>query len=161
MTSTIPPNPKSILKVIIILHSAFCLAILIFGITTVFITDKASISFTETDDIFFYLVPMFAITLAVLSQLLYQRNLTSVHKKTTLIEKLTTYQSIRIIRYAMLEAPALLGIVIFIITDNQYYIIISAVILAFLVLLRPTKTIIKDDLKLNSEQEKEYRDAMR
>jgi hypothetical protein len=29
------------------------------------------------------------------------------------------------------------------------------------VLLRPTKTIIKDDLKLNSEQEKEYRDAMR
>lgn len=153
-------TPKAIIKTLTIFHYAYCAAILIFGIVALYITENGAINFSDSKDIFFYLVPVFAIALAFLSHFIFQQNLKKVKEKTTLKEKLVHYQYSRIIRYAMLEAPALFGIVIFIITSNQFYLIISAVLLAYLFLLRPTESIIKEDLDLNTEQEREYREAI-
>ncbi|MBC3847186.1 hypothetical protein H8K90_12390 [Winogradskyella echinorum] len=155
------PTPKGVIKTLTIFHYAYCIAILIFGTVSIFITKNGSINFTDTEDVFFYLVPAFAIILAFLSHFLYQQNLKKVREKSTLYEKLAQYQTSRIIRYAMLEAPALFGIVIYIITSNQFYLIISAVLLAYLFSLRPTKIIITEDLDLNSEQEREFDASLR
>ncbi|MFP4845677.1 hypothetical protein [Winogradskyella sp. PE311] len=152
---------KSIIKTLTIFHYAYCIAILVFGIVALYITENAVINFSDSEDIFFFLVPVFAITLAFLSHFIFQQNLKRVREKTTLQEKLVHYQTSRIIKYAMLEAPALFGVVIFIITSNQYYLIIAAVLLAYLFLQRPTKEIVKQDLDLNAEQKQQFREALK
>ncbi|WP_439152675.1 hypothetical protein [Winogradskyella sp.] len=159
MTNTNPHNPKQIIKTLTILHYAYCLAVIVFGTTALFITDNASINFSNTDETFFYLIPIFAIGGVLSSNYIFRNSLKSIQQKSTLIEKLTHYQSVRIIRIALIEAPALLGIVIFMITSNQFYLIISAVLLAYMVLLRPTLPVIKTDLQLIPEQEREFREA--
>ncbi|WP_296383040.1 hypothetical protein [Winogradskyella sp.] len=156
-----PQTPKGILKTITIIYYAYCAAILIFGIVALYITENVEIKIADSEDPFFYLVPVFAIAIAFLSHFLFQKNLKKTQEKSTLKEKLVQYQSARIIRYAMLEAPALLGIVIFIITSNPFYLLIAAIVLAYLVLLRPTKPILKEDLNLNIEQEPEFYEAMK
>ncbi|WP_299123844.1 hypothetical protein [uncultured Winogradskyella sp.] len=153
-------SPKGIIKTLTILHYAYCVATLIFGIIAIFITENGTMNFSDTEDIFFYLVPGFAIVLAFMSNLVFQQNLKRVQQKSTLKEKLVHYQSSRIIRYAMLEAPAFFAIVIFIITSNQLYLIIAIIMLTYLFLLRPTKLIIREDLDLNSKQELEFREAL-
>ena len=61
----------------------------------------------------------------------------------------------------MLKAPALFGIVIFIITSNQFYLLIADALLAYLVFLRPIQLIIKEDLDLNVEKERELHEAIK
>jgi hypothetical protein len=160
MTSSNQPiTVKGVIKIITILHYAYCIAILIFGTVAIFITENGTINFSNTGDIFFYIVPLFAVAMAYLSHFVFQINLKKVHQKLNLKEKLVQYQMSRIIRYAMLEAPALLGIVVFIITNNQFYLIISAALLAYLFLLKPTKRVIEEELDLNSAEKREFKSA--
>lgn len=162
MTSTNhSQNSKGIIKTMTILHYAFCLSILIFGSVALYITDNKSFNFSDTEDIFFYFVPLCAIMATIAGRFLFQRNLKQVHKKVTLKDKLTNYQSIVLIRMNMVEAPAFLSIIICLITSNQFYLIISALLLIYLFSLRPTTSIIKEDLELNSEQEREFREAIK
>jgi hypothetical protein len=161
MTNTNPSNPKQIIKTITIIHYAYCIAILLFGIAALFITENAVMNFSSPDDTFFYLIPLFAIGGLLSSNYIFRISLKSIQIKSNLNEKLTQYQSARIIRIALIEAPALLGIVIFIITSNQYYLIVSAVLLVYMVLLRPTTAIIKEDLQLTADQEREFREVTR
>jgi hypothetical protein len=159
MTQTSPSNPKQIIKTITIIHYAYCIAVLLFGAAAIFIMENAVMNFSSPDDTFFYLIPLFAIGGLLSSNYIFRNSLKSIQTKSTLMEKLTQYQSARIIRIALIEAPALLGIVIFIITSNQYYLIISAVLLAYMVLIRPSTTIIKEDLRLTPDQESEFRES--
>lgn len=156
-----PYSPKGIIKTMTILHFAYCIAIIVFGTVTLFITENANINFEDTEDIFFYLVPLAAIIAPIIGSFIFKSHLKSIHKKTTLKEKLIGYQSARLIRIALIEAPALFGIVIFMITTNQFYIIISAILLVYLIVLRPTLVIIKEDLNLNTEQDREFREALK
>ncbi len=162
MTNTNQPySPKGIIKTMTILHYAYCIAIIVFGTVTLFITENTNINFADTEDLFFYLVPAAAIAAPIFGNFIFKSLLKGIHQKTTLKEKLISYQSARLIRIAFLEAPALLGIVIFMITSNQFYLVISVVLLAYLILLRPTLSTIKEDLDLNSEQEREFREALK
>lgn len=161
MTHTNPPQTeKAIFKTLTFIHFAFCFAVLIFGLAAIVITEKASIYVEDRDDLFFYFVPLFAITLAFVGNFLFQLNLKKIKENATLKEKLAHYQTAKLIQFAMTEGPALFGISVFLISANQYYLIISAVFLAYLVFLRPTKTAIKDHLNLNAEQVLEFRKVM-
>ncbi|MFK7834464.1 MAG: hypothetical protein AB8B52_14410 [Winogradskyella sp.] len=151
-------SEKSIIKTLTIIHFMICAVVLVFGTVIIFITENAQINFADTEDSFFYLVPLFAICGAFVSQYLFQKLLNDVHAQATLKDKLTKYQSSKVIQYALIEAPAFLGIVICLITTNQFYLIISAALLAYLIFLRPTTATIKEDLNLNSEQERTFRE---
>ncbi|MEO1032306.1 MAG: hypothetical protein AAFX55_12915 [Bacteroidota bacterium] len=161
MQTNQPYNPKSIIKTMTILHYAYAIAILGFGVVTLIITDDAYLNFNATEDMFFYLVPLLAIGGLLGGNYAFNTNLKSIRQKPTLKEKLSSYQSIRLIRLAFLEGPALLGIVGFMITSNQLYLIIAAVLLTYIIFLRPTRSVIREDLDLNAEQDRELREALR
>lgn len=162
MTSTNQlQTTKGTLKTITILHYAFCATILIFGAFVLFVTENATLNLADTTDIFFYLIPVIAIVMASASSFLFQKNLKQVQEKASLLEKLVHYQTSKIIQFAMIEAPAIFGIVVFSITYNQFYIIVSAVLLTYLIILRPTPRLIKEDLNLNAQQNREFRELLR
>jgi len=151
---------KGIIRTMTIIHYAFCASILIFGLIICYSIERVSINFADTEDLFFYLVPFLAIMGAVVGRFLFQNNLKNIHEKPTLKEKLGSYQSAILIRTAMIEGPGFLGIVAFMITGNQLFLIISAVLLVYLFLLRPTTSTIIEDLNLKTEEEREFRKAM-
>ncbi|WP_299365619.1 hypothetical protein [Winogradskyella sp.] len=156
-----PYQPKSIIKTMTTLHYAYSFAVLVFGTIALYITDNATMNLNDTNDIFFYLVPILAVGGVMASHFLFNSLLKTVHAKSTLKEKLTSYQSARIIRLALIEGPAILGIVIFITTSNLFYLIISAILLVYMIFLRPTLQIIKQDLNLTVDQNKELREALK
>ncbi|SDH24105.1 hypothetical protein [Winogradskyella thalassocola] len=160
-TTNQPPNSKGVLKIITLIHLALCSSILLLGIVVLFITENARLNFADTEDLFFYVVPLFAIVAASASHLVFQKNLKQVHEKSSLKEKLVHYQTSKIIQFAMIEAPTFLGIVIFLITSNQFYLIVSALLLAYLVVLRPSASMMKENLNLNADQDRAFKESFR
>ncbi len=140
---------------------AFCVSIVLFGTVVLYITKNAILDFADTSDKLFYIVPGLAIAGALASQYLFKKTIIQAHSKSTLKEKLMQYQSSKFIQFALIEAPAFLGIVNFLITSNQYYLIISAALLVYLISRKPTKFEIKNSLNLNPEQEREFIKAIR
>lgn len=58
-----------------------------------------------------------------------------------------------IVRFALCEGPALFGIVVTGITHNLFYLLMSAIIVLYMLLiLRPTKDRVETDLNLNFEE---------
>lgn len=155
-----PYSPKGIIKTITVLHYAYCISIIVFGTVALFITENPEFNFNNSEDVFFYLVPTLAIVAPVIGNIVFKKNLEQIHEKETVKEKLINYQTARLIRIAFIEAPALLGVVIFLITSNQYYLIFSAVLLTYLITLRPTISVIKTELRLNNEQAQEFSKAI-
>ncbi|WP_422107933.1 hypothetical protein [Winogradskyella sp.] len=144
-----------------ILHYAYSLAVLVFGTIALYITDNATMNLNDTNDIFFYLVPILGMGGPIASHFIFNNLLKAVHAKPTLKEKLVSYQSARIIRLALIEGPAILGIVIFMTTTNLFYLVISGVLLVYMIFLRPTHSVIREDLNLNAEQDRELREALK
>ena len=75
------------------MYYTYCEVIIVFGIAAIYIKENTAITFAYYQVAFFYLVPIFSIIVALLSQFLFQKNLTKVHQKTILNEKLTQYQT--------------------------------------------------------------------
>ncbi|WP_426429839.1 hypothetical protein ACPX19_09875 [Winogradskyella sp. HB-48] len=150
-------TPKKIINTLTVIHYGYCIAILVFATVVFLISDHTIISFDDSEDLFLYLVPIFAFGGVSVSIFMFKAQLKQIHKKETLIEKLTAYQTSHLIRIALIEGPAFLGIVIFMISSNLFYLIIALALLVYLIFLRPTANGIKEDLNLNFEQEKEFR----
>lgn len=150
-------SPKNILKTLITIHYGYSVAVLAFATFSFLISDDPIMSFNDSDDLFLYLAPLFAVGGISASVFLFKTQLKRIYEKETLEEKLIAYQSSHIIRIALIEGPAFLSIVIFMISNNLFYLIIALVLLAYLISLRPTSDRVKQDLNLNFQQEKEFR----
>ncbi|WP_179008209.1 hypothetical protein [Winogradskyella forsetii] len=152
---------KGILRILSIIHMVFCASIFLFIMVVLYITENQFLNFTDTEDGLFYVVPVLTIVGALASQYLFKTTILQAHSKSSLKEKLMQYQSSKLIQFALIEGPAFLGIVGFLTTSNQYYLIFSAVLLIYLISLRPTHVEIKNNLNFNAEQEREFRDLKR
>lgn len=153
-----PLIARRILKNISIIHFALCLSVFVFGTFIYFTTENTNLNIADTEDVYFFSIPVFAIVAALVGNYLFRSNLKRAQEKSTLKEKLMHYQSSKIIQFALVEAPAFLCIVIFMTTSNQFYLFIAAILLAYLIFLRPTTSAIKEDLDFNAEQAREFRD---
>ena len=93
------------------IHYAYCFATLAFGTVAMFITNDTSLSFNgPSDDFFLYLVPFIAIGGTLVGHFIFNTNLKEVQQKPSLQEKLSGYQSARLIRLALIEGPSLFAI---------------------------------------------------
>ena len=72
------------------------------------------------------------------------------------MEKLNGFQSASVVKYALLEGPALLGIVAFMNEGNQYFLIISLLLLGWLIMQRPTRDRVERDLMLQGPLKSEF-----
>jgi hypothetical protein len=79
----------------------------------------------------------------------------NLKNKTTLLEKLTGYQAALIVRFALLEGPSLFAIVVFTLTNNWFFLLISVCIIVYFITLRPGTEKVADDLQLNYDEKLE------
>ncbi len=120
------------------------------------VTPKSFLTLDYTSDVMFFIVPLLAIVGIFAGNYLYENNIKGLASKNTLREKLSGFQSASIIKYALLEGPALLGIVDFMKDGNQYFLIISLILLAWLIAQRPTRDKVERDLKLEGSLKSEF-----
>ncbi len=145
-------TPRTYINITILFHTIFTLAVLLFGAFVYFTVSDPKMNLFDSEDIFFYILPSIVIANILISSIIYKRKLTSLKQEKHLKTKMHMYQSARMIRYAFLEGSAFLACIVFMNTENLFYIMIACVPLLYFIALRPTKTSIINDLNLTREQ---------
>lgn len=157
MPNNSPPfTPKLFLKTIRIIHIALVAGVLMFGFVMFSITENQKMDLSYTGDVMFFVVPIMAIAGIFVGNYIYGNHIKGLASKNTLREKLAGFQTASIIKYALLEGPALLGLVAFMNDGNQYFLIISLFLLGWLILQRPTRDKIERDLMLSGSLKSEF-----
>ncbi|KXO01326.1 hypothetical protein LS48_02380 [Aequorivita aquimaris] len=154
--NTSPITPKSFLRTFTLIHLVLVASVLIFGLMMFLQTKNQELIFTYSGDVMFFVVPFMAIAGIVAGNYLYGNIIKGLASKNTLMEKLNGFQSASVVKYALLEGPALLGIVAFMNEGNQYFLIISLLLLGWLIMQRPTRDRVERDLMLQGPLKSEF-----
>ena len=103
---------------------------------------------TDTEDVFLYIVPLLAISGVFFSQFLFKKKLGEIAETPSFEEKLMAYRSASVMKFALIEGPALIAILFGFINGNLLYSIIGAILTVYLFLQRVTKDKARYDLAL-------------
>ena len=151
MTTT---TPRNFIKTLSIIHYALLAGPLISGI--IFYMNTQSVINGSPDDIFIYILPVIGLAGIFASKTLYSMLLSPLKQKDNLQEKLAGLQTASLVRYALVEGPALFNIIWFGQTGNLLYLTIGGVLVIYLFILRPTKSKIESDLELKGEHQRKF-----
>jgi hypothetical protein len=144
-------TPQSYLRTITIIHLALVAGQILFAVVVLNITREKGIDLHSTNDPFFFAALILAVAAMVGSVFIFQKLVADAVTKFTLKEKLMTYQSALIVRFALLQGASMFAIVVNMLTGNLFYLIISCVLILSLIIIRPTKNKIENDLNLSYE----------
>ncbi len=143
-------DPSTFLKSISMIHLAmFAGQLMMLGVL-VFLKQSFIFHFASTDGLFLYLVPGIAILVLFMAPRIYASRIGSISDMQALTQKLESYRGALIIKLAMIEGAALLGIMIYYLTGNMLYIAIALALLLYFFYLKPTKATIQQDAKLSN-----------
>jgi hypothetical protein len=106
----------------------------------------------ELKEVFLFIVPLFMLAGIFGGNFLYKNQLLKIKELPTLKEKLMRYQSALIIRMAMSEGATILAAVVFYLTGDALFLGAAAIMLAWFVIIRPTRYKIAADLELNPSE---------
>jgi hypothetical protein len=146
---------KTYFKTINILFLALVAGQVAFAIVLLFLNQtKRSVDMItpEIHQTLIWVVPAIAVAGIALGWIVFNARLKSLQMKDNLSEKLRSYQSIMIVRYALMEGPSLLALTIFYITGNYIFVGIAAFIVVMFLFNRPSKTAIIRHLQLHDDE---------
>ena len=148
-------NAKGILKSLKIVHLALLSGQLMFVFVTISISKNPSFNMKSANDPFFIVAPLLAASCFLIGNVLFKKMVGNLQNKPTLFDKLTGYQSAFIVKCALLEGSSLFAIVVFMLTNNWFFLLISACIIVYFITLRPGTEKVADDLQLNYDEKLE------
>jgi len=99
-----------------------------------------------------YLVPGAIVGGVIASYLTHQHRLKTIHGKDNLIDKLSAYRSALIIRYALLEGPALFALAAFWVSGNFMFFGFALLNLTVFLVCMPSKRRAIYELQLNDDE---------
>ncbi len=149
-------TPNGFIKTLSILHMSLIMGPVLFGTVIYFQTQNASLNFSDTDDIYLIIVPIVAVSCIFLGNFIFKQSIRNIPKTIGLRQKLARFQTASIIKYALAEAPALFGVVAFMITGNMAYLTISVVLILYFFMLKPTKEKIERSLDLKGDEKSQF-----
>lgn len=98
------------------------------------------------------IVAIVAIISVLMSNILYKKKLLKCKSKTNLNEKLHHYKSGIIIRFFIIDCAAILALVLYLLTGDIIILAIGGLLTFLLIMLRPTKEKLFNELQLNSSE---------
>ncbi len=135
---TKPMEPKTFLKSLSISHITLVAALLFFGAIAYFQSNGISTK-TDTNEILLYLVPVTALLGYFGSNYFFKKRINKVNIADALEVKLKQYQKACMLKYILIDAPAILGLLAFQITANALPLLIAVCLVLYLISQRPTK----------------------
>ncbi|MCK0156622.1 hypothetical protein MWU65_05495 [Cellulophaga sp. F20128] len=141
---------KSFLQTITIIHIAFIGGLLVFSAIAYFqFTDWVFI--LPTNDLFFIITPTLALASIYLGNFLFRKKISAILGKKSLRQRLTTYQSAILIKFAFTEGAAFVCIMIALLKGNLFYLGLALLCIVYFISLKPTQAKIEQQLALKGE----------
>lgn len=112
------------------------------------VSDKSSVN------VFMIVVSVMLLNAFIVSHFLYKRQLERLKKYDTLIQKMTGYRSVLIIRLAIVETATIVSLIAFYLTGEQVFLGTAGISFAYFLFLKPVKEKIGRDLELNADEQR-------
>jgi divalent metal cation (Fe/Co/Zn/Cd) transporter len=141
-------------KALSILCSAMMFGMVLMGVVVMILSYENEMDFKGFGPVTFsVLVPVCTIIGLAASILFFRYKLKYVRKLTDLKEKMHGYGSACIARYAFLEFPAFVAIIVVMLSSNHLYFLYAVCMLAFMFLWRPSRVRAIAELELDEKEQ--------
>lgn len=149
-----PSNPSLLFKSMSVVFFGLLLGMLMMGGIIYSMNPGENLDFDITNP---FLAVMIIISIAGVfgSNLLYTFFINKIKEEDSLADKTTKIQQAVIVRLALVEGPALVGIVLYLIEANLIFLIFSALLILYFLTLKPSKDKLADDMKLTGPEKRE------
>jgi len=141
-----PLTPENTLKTLAFTHVAMLAFQMLFAIVAFAQTTRMYFGVMNMDDQFVFIVPVLALGGFFGSYLIFKKQKYALREKVNLQHKLAGYQLVLITRFALLQGPSLFAIVAYIFSGNVFFLLITTLMSAYFIFLRPTREKIETDL---------------
>ncbi len=146
-------QPKTFLRTLSVIHSALCAGLLLFTALAYWQNSGFKVAATS-GDIFVYIVPTVAMLGYFGSKFIHQKLIGNLPKEEKLPHKLARYQAASLIKYALIEGPALIALFAYFQSGTALYLVIALALLIYLYAQRPTQKRLLQEIPLNFEEKK-------
>ncbi|MCC5928571.1 MAG: hypothetical protein JJU28_04925 [Cyclobacteriaceae bacterium] len=144
------------IQIIITIHWVMLLFLVMFMLLIYFLTATTETApAADLDNVFRIVIPAFGLGSIFLAQFLYKNQISSAKNRDTLAKKISGFQSAQLIKNGILEAPALLAIVVYMLTENIAYYLLAGLIILIFLMHKPTSFKVATDLELSPEERAE------
>tara|TARA_R110002050_G_scaffold16019_2_gene49044 strand:- start:144658 stop:145098 length:441 start_codon:yes stop_codon:yes gene_type:complete len=143
------------LKTLTIIHAALVLGLIVLGSVSYFFGVGFISQFDLNGDIFIYLVPTFAVLGYFGSIFIFRKQLLQIHSSEELSIKLAKYQAASIVKYALIEGPAVLAFIMFMNSGYTLYFTIAVCLVIYLAIQKPNKDKLIQELHLNATEQQQ------
>lgn len=143
---------SSTYKSLTILFYAFFAGMLVFAAIAFFLVSTGTMgdsSDTSLTSIMLLLAICAAVGGVFGGNLLYKRTVQQALTKADIKEKLETYKSAAVLKFALIEGPCLFAIIAYMLTGNVQFLYLIALLLIVFLLQKPSKDKMAIDLELN------------
>jgi hypothetical protein len=149
-------TPQTYLKTIGVIHLALILGQVMFGVLIICQTRQSILFIPKANDPFFIVAIILTITAIAGGTFWFKQNIDNATSKYSLKQKLMAYQTAFIKRFALLDGASLFAIVVSSVRGNLFYLLIAGAIILFMLVLRPTKDKIENDLNLSYDDKMQF-----
>ncbi|HTF81940.1 MAG TPA: hypothetical protein VL947_09450 [Cytophagales bacterium] len=141
---------KQYFNTLSLIHIALLLGQLAFAVVVyVMHADKSPEETTQDPGVYRILVPSLAVFGFIASTFLPEARLKSLRGSKDLGYKLAGYRTMLIIKYALLEAPSLFALVIYLLTADYLFLGVASALIIFFIINRPSKDKLMSSLELD------------
>lgn len=137
-----------------IVQIALIIGVLMFTLVSTFVFGNEALDASgDLTQMMQIVVPSIMLLCLIMSRVVINARLRKMDISLDLAEKLNLFRANMIIRWALLEAPALLAVIALILTGDQLYYLHIVAMLALLAYMRPSRQRAIAELELSTEQE--------
>jgi hypothetical protein len=149
-------NPSNFFKTLKIIHLAMLAGLAAFAVVIFFLTqDTQFFSLTPQDDFFALVVPIVLFSGIIMSSVIYKKFVSKGKTAKDLPAKTSIYLTSNIIRYALIEGPVLLALVIFNLNNNLLFLALAGIGILYFLSVKPNPAKISRELDLTYEEKAE------
>ena len=146
-----PQSKEQLIKTAGIIFFALIAGVVIFAGVMLYMIEVQKTIFTSDNDpntsiheIFQYLIPVFALSCLAMGRFLHNLQLNKIRTATGPM-RYSMYLSALLIKYSLIEGPALFSIVAYMQTANPYYMYILTVLLLYFISQKPSLSRFKEE----------------
>lgn len=147
-------SSASYLRVLQILFGGLLMGLVAFAAIVFFLVEGQGMGSSDMGTEFMLIVGGATIVIIAGGLLVSKRVLDDTKPNADVGEKLDRYRTAQLVRYVTAEGPGLLAQVGFLLTGNKAYFALGAVLIGYLIWMRPTRDKIIQDLNLSQEEQK-------
>lgn len=144
-------TPNSFMNNLNRIYLILLVGMMILGSVVLFTTVAWDADMPSSEDSFLIVVPLFTFIGVVLGRMIYKRKLDGLADEHSLKSKLLGYQTALIIKFILVEAPFIIGIVAALSSNNIFYLMIAGTLVMYFITLKPTRSRVKKDLNLSTK----------